>query len=279
MKNLVRFIIRHNFFLLFLILETVALVFVFRQHSFQRAVFVSSSNFLVGGIYQIKTGIFDYFNLKKVNQQLARENARLLEQNQLSFLIRDDSVHYYLDTLHARKFEYVNAGVINNTINRRNNFLTLDKGSLHGIEPNMGVITFVGIVGVVIDVSKNFSTVISVLNTDFQASVRIKRNDYVGSLIWDGGNYRFAEVAYIPGHVELMVGDTIVTSGLSTIFPPNIEVGIIREFKLQRGGSHSVAKIELTQNFNNLRHVQIVRNLFLEEQLKLERANKNLQKD
>ncbi len=273
MKNLFRFIIKYNFFLLFLFLETVALFIVFGQHSFQRAIFSGSSNFIVGNIYQIKTGIFEYFSLKRVNQQLALENTKLLEQNEISFLLRDDSVHFFVDTLNHRKFEYINAGVINNTINRRNNFLTLDKGSDHGIEPNMGVITFRGPVGIVVNVSRNFSTVISVLNTDFQASVRIKRNDYVGSLTWDGNNYRFADVAYIPGHLELMVGDTVITSGLSTIFPQNILVGIIKDFTLQRGGNYSVAKIELTQDFNKLRYVQVVKNLFLEEQLKLEGVN------
>lgn len=270
MKNLFRFLLRYNFFFLFLILETTALVLVFRNHNFQRAVFASSSNFLVGGLYEIRTSISDYLKLKRVNKKLAQENTLLLEQIESSFLIRQDSVLVHQDTLIQKKFEYVNAGVINNSINRRNNFITLDKGSEQGIEPNMGVITFLGPVGIVVDVSKNFSTVISVLNTDFQASVRVKRNDYVGSLIWSGGNYRYADVAYIPGHVELQVGDTIVTSGLSTIFPPNILVGEITEFEIQRGGNYFVARIRLSQDFNKLRYVQVVRNLFLDEQLGLE---------
>jgi rod shape-determining protein MreC len=251
----------------------VALVLVFRHQNFQRAVLASSSSFLVGSIYEIRSGITEYFNLRKVNQQLAAENAILLQQNQVSLLLSDDSVFNYLDTIKQQKFEYINASVINNTLNRRNNFLTLDKGSKHGIEPNMGVVTFSGPVGVVVNVTSNFSTVISVLNTDFQASVRIKRNDHVGSLMWNGNNYRFAEVAYIPGHVDLQVGDTIVTSGLSTIFPQNLFVGIIKDFEIQRGGNYFIAQIELSQDFNKLRYVKVVRNLFLDEQIELEGAN------
>jgi rod shape-determining protein MreC len=273
MKNLLRFIIRFNFFFLFLLLETVALVLVFRHQNFQRAVFANSSSFLVGSIYEIRSGFSEYFSLKKVNQQLAAENALLLKQNQVSLLLSDDSVFEYQDTILQQKFEYVNAGVINNTLNRRNNFITLDKGSIHGIKPNMGVLTLSGPVGIVVNVSSNFSTVISVLNTDFQASVRIKRNDHVGSLLWNGNSHRFAEVAYIPGHVDLQIGDTIITSGLSTIFPPNISVGIIKDFEMQMGGNYFSARIELSQDFNKLRYVKVVRNLFLDEQIELEGTN------
>jgi len=273
MKNLFRFIIKYNFFFLFLILETVALVLVFRHNHFQRAAFASSSNFLVGGIYSLRSDITDYFGLRGVNRHLATENTRLLEEIPISFFQRDDSLYFFEDTVYQQRFEYVNATVINNSINRRNNFLTLDIGSDHGIEPNMGVITFSGPVGIVASVSRNFSTVISVLNTDFQASVRIKRNDYVGSLIWNGRNHRLADMVYLPGHIELQVGDTVLTSGLSTLFPPNILVGTIIDYEIQRGGNFYVAQVLLSQNFNKLRYVQVVRNLFLDEQLELERSN------
>lgn len=270
MRNLFRFIIRYYFFFLFLLLETVAVLMVIQHQHFQRAFFASSANLLAGNFYRMTSGVHDYFSLRRVNQQLAEENARLLEYTTQSFLKTDRQIFIYRDTLYNRQFKYVNAGVISNSINRRDNFLTLDKGRRHGIEPDMGVITFSGVVGIVASVSENFSSVISLLHKDMQISVRLQKNDHIGTLVWEGLDYRKATLTYIPTHVELSQGDTLVTSGFSVIFPPDIFVGTISDFEIRRGDNFFTATVDLAIDFNSLKYVQVVKDLMVEEFQQLE---------
>lgn len=270
MRNLFNFFLRYYFFFMFVALQTVALVMVVQHHYYQRAFFVSSANILAGNIFKLTSGVSDYLNLKKTNRQLASENARLLELTSGSFLKTDTIKHTHSDTILQQRFRYINAGVINNTVTRRNNFLTLDKGSRHGIKPDMGVITSLGIVGIVSSVSENFSSVISLLHKDMQISARLTKNDQIGSLIWEGINYRQATLTYLPAHIELNVGDTIVTSGFSVIFPPNIFIGTINSFEIRRGDNFYTAMIDLAIDFNNLKFVQVVNDLMREEILQVE---------
>jgi len=270
MRNLFRFIIRYYFFFLFLLLETVAILFVIQHQHYQRAWFTSSANFVAGNFYRMSSGITDYFSLQTVNRQLAEENTRLLEFTSESFLKTDRQVFTYRDTLYSRRFSYINAEVISNTVSRRDNFLTLNKGSKHGIKPDMGVITFRGVIGIVASVSENFSSVISFLHKDMQISARLQKNDHIGTLLWEGNDYRKATLTYIPTHVELIPGDTIVTSGFSVIFPPGIFIGTISEVEIRRGDNFFTAAVELAADFNSLKYVQVVQDLMSEEQQQLE---------
>ncbi|HAJ99949.1 MAG TPA: rod shape-determining protein MreC [Bacteroidales bacterium] len=273
MRNLINFILKYHFALLFLILQAIAFFMLINSHQYQRALMVSSANSIAGTFYSIVSEVSQFAKLREANEQLAKENNLLLHITRNSFLITDDKVFFHSDTTFQRQYSFVNAQVINNSISRQNNFLTLNKGRRHGIEPNMGVITFNGIVGVVNAVSENFSTVISLLNQESNISARIVRNDHIGSLVWDGGNYRRATLKYIPSHVELSKGDTIVSSGYSLIFPPGILLGTVQSFEQVPGEGFISADIELSLDFNSLTHVSVVRNLLHLEQQQLQQQN------
>ncbi|MEE4178533.1 MAG: rod shape-determining protein MreC [Bacteroides sp.] len=270
MRNLFQFIARNYFFFLFLLLETLAFTLVYQHQHYQRAYFASSANAVAGRFYSMTSGVIDYLSLRKTNAQLSEENARLLNATSESFLKTDRQVFTFRDTLHSRQFQYVNAEVINNSINRRDNYMTLNKGRRHGIEPDMGVITFNGVVGIVANVSDHFSSVISLLHKDMQISARLKKNDHIGTLIWEGLDYRKVVLTYIPSHVALSVGDSIVTSGYSVIFPSDLFIGTISDFEVRRGDNFFSAEVELAIDFNNLKYVQVVNNLMMEEIQQLE---------
>jgi rod shape-determining protein MreC len=270
MRNLLNFFSRYHFFFLFLLLETIAILMVARNHQYQRSVVVHSANRVAALFHGMHTGVSGYFALKQVNESLAEQNNILLHQTPYSFLKTDRQVFIYRDTLYQRQYSYINARVINNSVNRRNNFLTLDKGRRHGIEPDLGVITPKGVIGIVKNVSQNFSTVISLLHRDTNISVRLKKDNHLGTLQWDGEDYRMGTLLYIPTHVDLSPGDTIVTSGFSTIFPPDIFIGTIAHFEIQPGDNYFTVQVQLGQDFNKLSHVHVVKNLFREEQEALE---------
>ena len=220
MWSLFRYFYRHHVVILFIVLEVIAFVFVFTRNNFQRATFMNSSNHISGNIYTRYNAVVSYFRLSSVNRELADENARL---RQLVFGHQADSVRrdtaFLLQSLPELSFSFIPARVINNSVHRQHNYLTLNRGLADGVRPDMGVVTSAGVAGVVLNVSNSFSTVISLLNLRWNVSAKLKRNDYFGSLSWDGKDYRYALLNEIPFHVEIETGDTIVTSGYSAIFP------------------------------------------------------------
>ncbi|MFO7977966.1 MAG: rod shape-determining protein MreC [Bacteroidales bacterium] len=265
MRNLFKFISRYYFFFLFLALQTIAMLMVANSHQYQRAVMLRSANQVTSFFHRVQTNVHEYFALRRLNKDLALQNNMLLHQTPFSFLKTDQQEFLVGDTLYQRRYLYVNARVINNSVTRRNNFLTLDKGRRHGIHPDMGIITARGVIGIVNNVSENFATVISLLHADVNISVRMKKNGHLGTLQWDGEDYRQATVLYIPTHVELNVGDTIVSSGFSTIFPPDVLIGTISNYIIHPGENFSTVQVTLAQDFNNLSYVHAVKNLFREE--------------
>lgn len=273
MRNLFNFLVRYYFIFLFLLLETLSVIMVARTHQHHRAYFLHSGSLISGFFYQKANNISSYFSLKQVNQQLAYENARLLEMSANSFLEKDTVTHIHQDTLSLQRFRYLNARVINNSVTRRNNYLTLNKGSKDGIGKDMGVITPNGVVGIVNNVSENFCTVISMLHEDMQISVKLVKNDHIGTMTWEGGDYRHATLSYIPGHVELAVGDTIVTSGYSVMFPDRIPIGTISDFRMRRGETFFTADIALSLDYNRLNYVFVVIDLMGQEVEALEALN------
>ncbi len=270
MRNLFLFILRYQFFFLFLLLFVVALVLTGTRQHYQQALMWHSTNQVAGRVYQYVNNVNSYLALREENKRLHEQNNRLLNQVKDNFLMREDTVFEVRDSLKERRFTYMESGVINRSVTRRNNYLTLDKGRNHGVQANMGVITPNGVVGVIKSVSDNFSLVISLLHSDVLVSVKLKKNDHMGSLQWEGKDYRVAHMYYIPPHVELMSGDKIVTSGLSTIFPANIPIGRVSDWEIRRGETFYTAAVDLELDFNKLTHVYIVKNLFQEEQEELE---------
>ena len=272
MLNLFRFINRYHFFFLFLLLQVVALLLTLNSKHFHQAYLFHSSNTLAGRVYQTYNNVNSYMHLREVNEQLLEENMRLKEKQRENFLVTDQQIFEYQDSIFKRRYTYLNAGVINKSVNRRNNYMTLDKGRQHGIEPDMGVITGNGVAGIVIHVSENFSSVMSLLHSDMLVSVKIGKNDHIGTLQWEGGDYRRAVMSYIPPHVDLSVGDSIFTSGHSRVFPENVFVGTIEDWEVRRGENFFTALVKLAIDHNKLSLVYVVKNLMREEQEGLESA-------
>jgi rod shape-determining protein MreC len=274
MRNLLRLIIRYHFFFLFLLLEAISVLIVVQNNSFQRARFIGVTRSVEGFFLETFGGIREYLILRQTNRDLQMENTLL--RNQLDGMnrkLQTDSGHSS-DSVPRRQFSYIPASVINASTNKQFNFITLDKGRHHGIEPEMAVISPRGVVGVVYAVSGDFSTVIPMINRDFRLSAKIKRNGYFGSLSWMGAGYNMAILEEIPYHVDLHPGDTIVTSGYSAIFPEGILVGTVHDFEAVEGNFYSIT-VDIAVDYKKLSHVYVIRNLLREEQLELERITGN----
>ncbi len=272
MRNLFRFIYRHYFFFLFLLMETLALGLTASYQHYHQSYFINSSNAIMARVYSMADNFSSYLWLRQENRLLAEENTRLLNIGRENYLITDRDEFVEEDSLYRRRYTYMNSRVINNSVVRRNNYFTLNKGRSMGVEPDMGVITTRGVAGVIVNVSENFSVGMSLLHSDFQLSVMIKKDGNIGSLRWEGDNHRRAHMSYIPPHIELQRGDTIVTSGFSTIFPEGILIGTISDWEIRRGETFYTAAIDLAMDYNTLTEVYIVTNLLREEQRELEES-------
>jgi rod shape-determining protein MreC len=217
------------------------------------------------------SNISDYFSLHGENRKLAQENAMLYNNLRESYtLVRTDS-GISADAQGRRKYYFLTARVINNTVNKQYNFLTLDRGSEEGIHPDMAVASTEGIVGIVKSVSRNYASVLSLLNLDFNVSAKIKKNGYFGPLSWNGSSANFATLVDIPHHVKFSDGDTIVTSGFGGVFPEGLLIGTIENFKL-KGGNYYEIKVKLSNDFRKLNYVKVIHNISKNEIDSLENA-------
>jgi rod shape-determining protein MreC len=233
------------------------------RNNYQRAAFLNSTNRLTGTVHGTFNNITGYFGLRTENRQLREENIHLREQLEQSFRMTDTSVFVHKEPL----FRYIGAKVISNTIGKQKNYIMLNKGRQHGIEPDMGVFTSDGIVGTVVEVSENYTRVMSVLHRQNKTSARIRKNNHIGSVSWDGDDYRFGSLTDVPAHVELLPGDTIVTSGNSMIFPEGLLIGLVSSPAVyDQRSKFKRAQIRFTVDFNKLYHVYTIVNLMKEEQ-------------
>ncbi len=274
MRNLVRFLLRYHTFMLFLLLEVVSLILVTRYNNYQRVKFMNSSATMIGNIYEFNSSVWGYFRLGRINDELARENAFLRTQLQerIQTGVEQPSV---ADSIGGATFAFTTAKVVNNSVNRQYNYLTINKGYLHGIKPDMGLINADGVVGVVNQVSKHYSTAISVLNKRLFISAKVKQNGVFGPLAWDGDDYRKAQLKEIPIHIPVNVGDTILTSGHSSIFPEGVMIGTISDVSMKDGENYYKITVDLSVNFKTVSHVDVVEHLKQNEILSLEKKNRS----
>lgn len=256
MYNILRFLQRYSFFLLFLLLEAVSLVMFTRSHSYQRAALNTVSSGLAGTIYQWHAGVKSYFALRDANHKLLEQNARLLAE--IALLKANTPPPPLADT--NILFEFIPARVISNTVHLRNNIFIIDKGHRHGVRKDMGVMAPEGAAGIVIGVSENYASVMSLLHKFGSISVRFKNNDQLAILQWNGGSYQYGDVIDIPTHIELHSGDTLLTSGYSQVFPAGIMVGTISEITQSATGSLNSARIKYSVDFNRLKDVYVIKN-------------------
>ncbi len=284
MKNLFRLIYRYHVVFLFVLLESLSLSMVVTYNNYQRAVFFDSGNFLSGTLFEKFSSFAQIFEFKQVNTKLAEENMILRTALQ-QFLLKSNRGSYrssdsiYLpriakDSSLKAVYRFTTARVINNSINQQHNFITLNKGRHDGIKPDMGVIANGQVVGLVTNVSENFSTVISILNSRWKISAKVKRNDYFGSLSWDGKDYRRVQLNEMPYHVPVQNGDTVVTTGYSSSFPEGLVIGTISDFSIGTGSNFYKIEVMLAVDFKNLVIVGLVENKQLYEIKQLESLNK-----
>lgn len=270
MRNIFNFLLKFHFVVLFILLEIISLILITQHNFHQRAILVNSTSSFFGNMNTGFYSVNEFFSLKRVNQQLARENAMLKSMHYSSFIFEDKNYFFRDDTLFQRKFNYMPAKVINNSVNKQNNYLTLNIGSKNGIEPGMGVVSPLGVAGIVHDVSDNFSSVLSILHSETKISGKIGDQNVVGTVVWSGNNYRVAELQDIARYHEIAVGDTVFTSGFSSIFPAKIPIGFVEEFYPKQASDFYFVKIKLATDYSNLSQVYIIKNQRNIEQSNLE---------
>ena len=272
MRTLLRFIQRYSNLLLFLLLETIAIAFMIQDSSYQRSKLIGLNREITGFTYSKIDGAREYFSLRQVNQQLTEENLNL--RNRMDqYANRMDTAIVFSEIRDPYRYFFVPSRIVHNSVYKQYNYLTLDRGKKDGVFKDMGVISDQGMVGIILESSQNFATVIPILNRDFKLSVKIKSNDYAGILQWEGDSPLFAMLTEIPFHVDILESDTILTSGFSSIFPEGIEVGIIESYVLEKGNFYDI-KVKLSTDFQRLFHVNVIRNFRQEEQLNLEDQNR-----
>ena len=283
MRNLLNFFLKYNYWVLFIFLEVISLCLLFRFNNYQGSAFFTSSNRLVGMVYELTNNVTGYFHLKSINNDLVQKNVELELQIER---LRDALVGLTVDSTGIEQmkknalsgYDIYRAKVINNSLTHADNYITINKGESDGIRTEMGVINGSGVVGIVYLTSENYSIVIPVLNSKSSISCKIKRSDYFGFLKWDGGSSQYATVRDMPRHSLFALGDTIVTSGHSAVFPGGIPVGTIEDITDSHDGVSYLLKVKLFTDFGRLNDVRVIAQKGQEEQLELEQRVKSSKK-
>ena len=260
MNNLLQFVIRYSAFLLFLLLEVIALLLVVRYNENQKQIYSHSSSRVVGGMYKIADDLIQYNRLQVVADSLAHQNATLKQRifNLERSVQRLVPVDKPLDSCIIEPFHVIEAQVISNSIHQRNNQFTIDRGSKHGIKTGMGVISEHGIAGIVDEVGEQYATAISVLHSGARISASIKRNGYFGSLVWRGTDPAHMILEAVPRQAEVRIGDTIVTSGYSFIYPRDLFIGTVERFWTEGGSNYFTIEVRLHEDIARLDRVYVI---------------------
>jgi rod shape-determining protein MreC len=275
MRNLLNFILKYNSWFLFVILELISLVLLFRFNSYQGSAFFTSSNYCAGVVYSLANQVTGYFHLRRVNEELVDRNVTLeLQVEQLRKALGkatgDTTAWHRIHDEALQGYDILKAHVINNSLTHADNYITLDKGEADGIHSEMGVVNGHGVVGIVFLTSAHYSVVIPVLNSKSSISCKIKRSDYFGYLKWEGGSSEYAYVKDMPRHSQFSLGDTIVTSGHSAVFPAGIPVGMVDDISDSHDGLSYLLKVKLFTDFARLGEVRVIGDKRGDEQQELE---------
>lgn len=285
MRNLINFLLKNSSWFVFIFLEIICFYFIFSTNSFQKSVFFNTSSEFIGRVHNLSSGVLSYFGLRAENEDLLKKNGELQDQIQILkehlYNIEDDSVKvtaFLTDSLaNLNSSNYITARITSNSISQIYNFIIINKGKKDGVRLDMGAISPQGIVGVVTDVTENYSLIQPVLNPNNHFSCKILNSNTAGTLIWEGGDPRYANLAEYPKYEKIEKGDTIVTSGFSDIFPEGIFVGTIEDFKSDSNDNFYTLKVKLSTDFGALKNVQII-NTKNDEIKELENKIKNAQK-
>lgn len=277
MRNLLEFLAKYNHWFVFLILEVVSMVLLFQYNSYQGSAWFSSANAVTGKLYEWDANVETFFSLTKVNQELTQRNAYLEQEVQklsdsLVSVTKDSSIYHRDQFALLRNYRLIPAKVVANSIDKPGNLMTIDKGSADGIHKDMGVISGTGVVGIVYLVAEHYAVVIPVLNTKSNISCMIQNRGYFGYLRWKGGVSDLAYLEEVPRHAHFKLGDYVVTSGYSAVFPPGVRVGrILHVFNSADGLSYRV-QLRLSTDFARLRDVCVIDDAAMKERLEIMRA-------
>lgn len=279
MRNLLNFFLKYNYWFLFILLEMISFALLFRFNNYQGSAFFTSSNQVAGMVYEAANNVTGYFHLKSINDDLVQENVELELQierlrSALMELTADSTGLERMKADALKGYDIYRANVINNSLTHVDNYITIDKGENDGVRPEMGVINGSGVVGIVYHTSGNYSVVIPILNSKSSISCKIKRSDYFGFLKWEGGSSQYATVKDMPRHSLFSLGDTIVTSGHSAVFPGGIPIGTVEDMSDSHDGLSYLLKVKLFTDFGRLNDVRVIAQKGQEEQLELEQKVK-----
>ncbi len=274
MKNLLDFFVKHSAWFVLMLYLILSFVLLVRNNPYQQSVYLTSANAVCATVYEGISSVTDYFHLKGINDDLQERNA-LLEMELVDLRAQVNDLKMQLpDTLKTQPvlqhFDFIVAHVISNSIAQTNNYITINRGEADGIKPEMGVVDQAGVVGIVNIVGKHSARIISLLNPDIRLSCKLRDSEYFGSMVWEGGDSRYAVLEELPKHLTYQVGDTVVTSGFSTVFPEGIIVGTVEGRARNLSDSFVSLKVRLTTNFSQLSTVRVITNDMADELKKLE---------
>ena len=277
MRNLLDFLSRHNHWFVFAILEVISFVLLFHYNSYQGSVWFSSANAVSGKVYEWNSAVGQYFSLTEVNRQLTERNLYLEREvaqlsEQITKTTKDSTLVERMQKTVMQGFETIPAKVVSSSLDKANNLMTINKGEADGVKKDMGVVCGTGVVGIVYLTSDHYSVVIPVLSQQSNISCSIKGRGYFGYLHWTGGSPEYAYIDDIPRHAHFKLGDYIVTSGYSSVFPSGIIVGRIKHVYNSENGMSYRLKITLSTDFTRLRDVCVINDREMDKKLEILRA-------
>lgn len=271
MHNLIEFFIRYKYWFVFLLLEACSLIMLFRSNSYQGSVYFTTANTVAGTYYSIISDLTSFFGLKVVNEGLSSDNTRLLLQIQE---LKDEISKLKTDTVETQDYglghKLIDAKVVNATLHRNNNLITINKGSADGVHPEMGVICSRGVVGIVSMTSEHYSIVMPLVNTTSSISCRLSKSLYFGTMKWQRGAINISYVTDVPRHAKIKPGETVETNGYSDIFPAGLPIGQVLNFENSADGMAYHLRVKLFTDFSTLRDVSVIADYVNQERKLLE---------
>ncbi|MBW4888712.1 rod shape-determining protein MreC [Mucilaginibacter sp. HMF5004] len=275
MRNLLIFISKYNAFFLFVIFEIISLVIMVNYNSFQKATYIESSNEITGAAYDKVGQVRGYLSLGTVNDSLARENARLRNLLKSSFYLDTLQKKNIVDSIYKQQYSYIVAKVINNSVNHRNNYITINRGSKDGIAKDMGVICGSGVVGIVVNTTDHLANIRSVLHKDTRISAMLADTKDIGNFLWsDNLDPHSGLLVDVANNVKPRMGEWVVTSNLSSLYPAGIPIGRVSSLQSKEGGIFLNMDIKMAVDYSKLEYVYVINNRMALEQTQVETGRK-----